>query len=66
MTGAQHELERRMTAILQRLRATPHVRTHLASLDQPARAARLAELAMLELKADPETLDLMQRARAER
>jgi hypothetical protein len=64
MTGGQDELERRMTVILQRLRATPHVQTHLASLDRAAAAAWLAELTVRELKADPGTLDLMRQARA--
>jgi hypothetical protein len=66
MTGAQHELEWWMRVIVQRLRTTPEVRTSLAGLDRQAAADRLAELAVLELKADPGTLDLMQRARAER
>jgi hypothetical protein len=38
------------------------VRTSLAGLDRPAQAARLAELTVLELKAAPEGLALMQRA----
>jgi hypothetical protein len=62
MTEAQRELEQRMTAIIQRLRASPLVRTSLAGLDRPAQAARLAELTVLELKAEPEGLELMQRA----
>jgi hypothetical protein len=62
MSKAQHELEQRMTAIIRQLRATPQVRTSLAGLDRPAQAARLAELTVLELKADPEGLALMQRA----
>jgi hypothetical protein len=66
MTGAQHELEWWMRVIVQRLRAMPEVRTSLAGLDRQATADRLAELTVLELKADPEMLDLMQRARAER
>jgi hypothetical protein len=66
MTGAQHELEWWMRVIVQRLRATPEVRVSLAGLDRRAAAVRLAELAVLQLKADPGTLDLMRRARAER
>jgi hypothetical protein len=66
MTGAQRNLDWWMRVIVQRLRAMPEVRTSLAGLDRQAAADRLAELAVLELKADPETLDLLQRARAER
>jgi GrpB-like predicted nucleotidyltransferase (UPF0157 family) len=66
MTGAQRNLDWWMRVIVQRLRAMPEVRTGLAGLDRQAAADRLAELAVLELKADPETLDLLQRARAER
>ena len=66
MSEAQRELEQRMTAIIRQLRATPQVRTSLAGLDRPAQAARLAELTVLELKADPEGLELMQRARAKK
>ena len=62
MSEAQRELEQRMTAIIQRLRATPQVQTSLAGLDRPAQAERLAELTVLELKAEPEGLELMQRA----
>jgi hypothetical protein len=65
MTGAQRELEWWMRVIVQRLRATPEVRAHLAGLDRQAAAVRLAELAVLELKADPGMLDLLQRARVE-
>jgi hypothetical protein len=66
MSEAQRELEQRMTAIIRQLRATPQVQTSLAGLDRPAQAARLAELTMLELKAEPEGLELMQRARAKK
>jgi hypothetical protein len=66
MTGARHELEWWMRVIVQRLRAMPEVRTSLAGLDRQASADRLAELTVLELKADPEMLDLMQRARTEK
>jgi hypothetical protein len=66
MTGARHELDWWMRVIVQRLRAMPEVRTSLAGLDQQATADRLAELTVLELKADPEMLDLMQRARTEK
>jgi hypothetical protein len=66
MTGARHELEWWMRVIVQRLRAMPEVRTSLAGLDRQATADRLAELTVLELKADPEMLDLMQRARTEK
>jgi hypothetical protein len=66
MTGARHELEWWMRVIVQRLRAMPEVRTSLAGLDQQATVDRLAELTVLELKADPEMLDLMQRARTEK
>jgi hypothetical protein len=66
MTGARRELEWWMRVIVQRLRAMPEVRTSLAGLDRQATADRLAELTVLELKADPEMLDLMQRARTEK
>jgi hypothetical protein len=66
MTGARHELEWWMRVIVQRLRAMPEVRTSLAGLDRQATADRLAELTVLKLKADPEMLDLMQRARTEK
>jgi hypothetical protein len=66
MTRAQHELEWWTRVIVERLRAIPEVRTSLASLDRQATADRLAELTVLQLKADPGTLDLMRRARAER
>ena len=66
MTRAQHELEWWTRVIVERLRAIPEVRASLASLDRQATADRLAELTVLQLKADPGTLDLMRRARAER
>jgi hypothetical protein len=52
--------------IVERLRAMPEVRTSLAGLDRQATADRLAELTVLELKADPGMLDLLQRARTEK
>jgi hypothetical protein len=66
MAKAQHELEWWTRVIVERLRAIPEVRAGLAGLDRRAAAVRLAELAVLQLKADPGTLDLLQRARAER
>jgi hypothetical protein len=66
MTRTQRELEWWTRVIVERLRTTLEVRTSLAGLDRQAAADRLAEVAVLELKADPGTLDLLQRARAEK
>lgn len=66
MTGAQRELDWWMRVIVQRLRTAPEVRTSHAGLDRQAAADQLAELAVLELKAEPEGLELMQRAWAEK
>ena len=60
MSEAQHELDRRLEAIVAQLHRDPAVQAELARLDRQAAAARLAELAMLEAKADPATVALLE------
>jgi hypothetical protein len=60
MSEAQRELDRRLEAIVARLHRDPAVRAELAHLDQQAAAARLAELALLELKTDPAAAALLE------
>src|SRR5687768_1033426 len=62
MSEAQRELDRRLDAIVARLHRDPAVQAELARLDRRAAAARLAELAMLEAKADPATAALLEQA----
>jgi hypothetical protein len=62
MSEAQRELDRRLEAIVARLHRDPAVRAELAHLDQQAAAARLAELALGELKADPAAAALLEQA----
>ena len=62
MSKAQHELDRRLQVIMARLHRDPAVRAELARLDRQAAAARLAELAMLEVKADPTAAALLEQA----
>ena len=62
MSEAQRELERRLKVIMARLHRDPAVRAELARLDRQAAAARLAELALRELKADPTAAALLEQA----
>jgi hypothetical protein len=62
MSEAQRELDRRLEAIVARLHQDPAVRAELDRLDQQAAAARLAQLALLEVKADPAAAALLEQA----
>ena len=62
MNEARHELDRRLEAIVARLHRDPAVQAELTRLDRQAAAARLAELAMLEVKADPTAAALLEQA----
>jgi hypothetical protein len=62
MSEAQRELERRLEVIVARLHRDPAVRAELARLDRQAAAARLAELALRELKVAPEAAVLLEQA----
>ena len=62
MSEAQHELERRLEVIMARLHRDPAVRAELARLDRQKAVARLAELALLEVKADPSGAALLEQA----
>jgi hypothetical protein len=62
MSEAQRELERRLKVIMARLHRDPAVRAELARFDRQAAAARLAEMALRELKADPAAALLEQAA----
>ncbi len=62
MSEAQRELDRRLEAIVARLHRDPAVRAELARLDRQVAAARLAELAILEAKADPAMAVLLEQA----
>jgi hypothetical protein len=62
MSEAQRELDRRLEVIMARLHRDPAVRAELARLDRQAAVARLAELALLELKADPAVAALLEQA----
>jgi hypothetical protein len=53
MSEARRELDRRLEVIVARLHRDPAMRAELARLDRQAAAARLAELALLEVKTDP-------------
>jgi hypothetical protein len=61
MSEAQRELDRRLEVIIARLHRDPAVRAELARLDRQA-AARLAELALWELKVDPAAAALLEQA----
>jgi hypothetical protein len=60
MSEAQRELDRHLEAIVARLHRDPAVQAELARLDRQAAAARLAELAILEAKADPAAAALLE------
>ena len=62
MSEAQHEFDRRLEVIVARLHRDPAVRAELARLDRQAAAARLAELALLEVKTDPAGAALLEQA----
>ena len=62
MSEAQHELDRRLEAIVARLHRDPAVQAELTRLDRQAAAARLAELALLEVKANPTAAALLEQA----
>jgi hypothetical protein len=62
MSEAQRELDRRLEMIIARLHRDPAVRAELARLDRQAAAARLAELALRELKVDPAAAALLEQA----
>ena len=62
MSEARRELDRRLEVIVARLHRDPAMRAELARLDRPAAAARLAELALLEVKTDPAAAALLEQA----
>jgi hypothetical protein len=62
MSEAQRELDRRLEVIVARLHRDPAMRAELARLDRQAAAARLAELALLEVKTDPAAAALLEQA----
>jgi hypothetical protein len=62
MSEAQRELDQRLEVIVARLHREPAIRAELARLDRQAAAARLAELALRELKADPTAAALLEQA----
>jgi hypothetical protein len=62
MSEAQRGLDRRLEAIVARLHRDPTVQAELTRLDRQAAAARLAELVMLEAKADPAMVALLEQA----
>ena len=62
MSETQRELDRRLEVIIARLHRDPAVRAELAHLDRQAAAARLAELALLEVKTDPAGAALLEQA----
>jgi hypothetical protein len=62
MSEAQRELDRYLEVTIARLHRDPAVRVELARLDQQAAAARLAELALVEVRTDPAAAALLEQA----
>jgi hypothetical protein len=59
MTNDKQRLDQRLQATLQRLRERRSVQAQLTELPPEARAARLAALAMAELRDDPDWTALL-------